>query len=176
MIMHYVKHKLRQVDQELREIIYFLFQKLGIIMTHSHIFGNRFLHCPRIHLSTQLMTTKDSVYGKFLGFCLPNLSLESCLQVSTVGEEMQYNPRLTKDEETFKNIMANLNLSYPKMIDVAVPANLVCGVQSKGCLCEQEARMSTNNTLQQPVSNGLSDLRTNLDRNNYKFLMDYGLE
>ncbi|MED6194643.1 Polypeptide N-acetylgalactosaminyltransferase 3 [Stylosanthes scabra] len=51
--------------------------------------------------------------------------------VSTVGEEIQYNPRLTKDEETFKNIMANLNLSYPKMIDVAVPANLVCGVQSK---------------------------------------------
>ncbi|MED6118116.1 Polypeptide N-acetylgalactosaminyltransferase 3, variant 2 [Stylosanthes scabra] len=51
--------------------------------------------------------------------------------VSTVGEEIQYNPRLTKDEDTFKNIMANLNLSYPKMIDVAVPANLVCGVQSK---------------------------------------------
>ncbi|CAL0310715.1 unnamed protein product [Lupinus luteus] len=51
--------------------------------------------------------------------------------VSTVGEELQYNPRLTKDEETFKNIMANLNLSYPKMIDVAVPANLVCGIQSK---------------------------------------------
>ncbi|CAK8534873.1 unnamed protein product [Lathyrus sativus] len=51
--------------------------------------------------------------------------------VSTVGEEIQYNPRLTKDEETFKNIMANLNLSYPKMIDVAVPANMVCGIQSK---------------------------------------------
>ncbi|GFP90260.1 persulfide dioxygenase ethe1 homolog mitochondrial [Phtheirospermum japonicum] len=49
--------------------------------------------------------------------------------VSTVGEEMLYNPRLTKDEETFKNIMENLNLSYPKMIDVAVPANLVCGLQ-----------------------------------------------
>ncbi|KAK4487168.1 hypothetical protein RD792_006486 [Penstemon davidsonii] len=49
--------------------------------------------------------------------------------VSTVGEEMQYNPRLTKDEETFKNIMANLNLSYPKMIDIAVPANMVCGLQ-----------------------------------------------
>ncbi|OIW19899.1 hypothetical protein TanjilG_28770 [Lupinus angustifolius] len=27
--------------------------------------------------------------------------------VSTVGEELQYNPRLTKDEETFKNIMAS---------------------------------------------------------------------
>ncbi|XP_051151767.1 persulfide dioxygenase ETHE1 homolog, mitochondrial-like [Andrographis paniculata] len=48
---------------------------------------------------------------------------------STVREEMQHNPRLTKDEETFKNIMANLNLSYPKMIDVAVPANMVCGLQ-----------------------------------------------
>ncbi|EYU45038.1 hypothetical protein ABFS82_13G054000 [Erythranthe guttata] len=55
--------------------------------------------------------------------------------VTTVGEEMHYNPRLTKDEETFKTIMANLNLSYPKMIDVAVPANMVCGLQdieSKG--------------------------------------------
>ncbi|XP_042022189.1 persulfide dioxygenase ETHE1 homolog, mitochondrial-like isoform X2 [Salvia splendens] len=50
-------------------------------------------------------------------------------QASTVGEEMQYNARLTKDKETFKNIMANLNLSYPKMIDMAVPANMVCGLQ-----------------------------------------------
>lgn len=50
--------------------------------------------------------------------------------VSTVGEEMQYNSRLTKDEETFKGIMANLNLAYPKMIDVAVPANMVCGMQN----------------------------------------------
>ncbi|GAB4849269.1 Polypeptide N-acetylgalactosaminyltransferase 3 [Ancistrocladus abbreviatus] len=49
--------------------------------------------------------------------------------VSTVGEEMQYNPRLTKDEEGFKNIMENLNLAYPKMIDIAVPANMVCGLQ-----------------------------------------------
>ncbi|XP_021835870.1 persulfide dioxygenase ETHE1 homolog, mitochondrial [Spinacia oleracea] len=49
--------------------------------------------------------------------------------VSTVGEEKQYNPRLTKDEETFKSIMENLKLSYPKMIDVAVPANMACGLQ-----------------------------------------------
>lgn len=51
------------------------------------------------------------------------------LTVSTVGEEMLYNPRLTKNEEAFKNIMENLNLAYPKMIDVAVPANMVCGLQ-----------------------------------------------
>lgn len=49
--------------------------------------------------------------------------------VSTVGEEMLYNPRLTKDKETFESIMANLNLAYPKMIDIAVPANMVCGLQ-----------------------------------------------
>ncbi|KAM6584958.1 hypothetical protein CsatB_011960 [Cannabis sativa] len=49
--------------------------------------------------------------------------------VSTVGEESLYNPRLTKNEETFKGIMKNLNLAYPKMIDVAVPANMVCGLQ-----------------------------------------------
>lgn len=51
------------------------------------------------------------------------------LTVSSVGEEILYNPRLTKDEETFKTIMKNLNLSYPKMIDIAVPANMVCGLQ-----------------------------------------------
>lgn len=49
--------------------------------------------------------------------------------VTTVEEEMLYNPRLAKDEETFKNIMKNLNLQYPRMIDVAVPANMVCGLQ-----------------------------------------------
>lgn len=49
--------------------------------------------------------------------------------VSTVGEEMQYNPRLTKDEETFKSIMEDLKLAYPKLMDVAVPANMVCGLQ-----------------------------------------------
>ncbi|KAF5187848.1 Persulfide dioxygenase ethe1-like protein [Thalictrum thalictroides] len=49
--------------------------------------------------------------------------------VSTVGEELLFNPRLTKDEVTFNNIMENLNLPYPKMIDIAVPANMVCGLQ-----------------------------------------------
>lgn len=49
--------------------------------------------------------------------------------VTTVEEEMLHNARLTKNEETFKSIMQNLNLAYPKMIDVAVPANLVCGLQ-----------------------------------------------
>lgn len=49
--------------------------------------------------------------------------------VSTVGEEMVHNPRLSKGLEAFKEIMGSLNLAYPKMIDVAVPANVMCGLQ-----------------------------------------------
>jgi sulfur dioxygenase len=49
---------------------------------------------------------------------------------STVGAERESNPRLgihkTKDE--FVEIMRNLNLDYPKKIDVAVPANMRCGI------------------------------------------------
>jgi len=47
---------------------------------------------------------------------------------SSVGEEKKFNPRLTKDLETFKTIMDNLGLPYPKMLDQAVPANKVCGL------------------------------------------------
>eukprot|EP01062_Namystynia_karyoxenos_P063831 TRINITY_DN56630_c0_g1_i1.p1 TRINITY_DN56630_c0_g1~~TRINITY_DN56630_c0_g1_i1.p1 ORF type:complete len:412 (+),score=139.88 TRINITY_DN56630_c0_g1_i1:72-1238(+) len=48
---------------------------------------------------------------------------------TTVGREKSTNPRLTKSKEEFKQIMADLKLAYPKKIDVALPANLVCGVQ-----------------------------------------------
>jgi hypothetical protein len=43
-------------------------------------------------------------------------------------QERLYNPRLTKPVAEFKDIMANLNLPKPKKIDIAVPANLQCGV------------------------------------------------
>ncbi|XP_014842338.1 PREDICTED: persulfide dioxygenase ETHE1, mitochondrial-like [Poecilia mexicana] len=49
--------------------------------------------------------------------------------VTTVGEERKYNPRLTKKLEEFVKIMDNLNLPKPKKIDIAVPANLLCGLQ-----------------------------------------------
>ncbi|KAL2653692.1 hypothetical protein R1flu_021820 [Riccia fluitans] len=51
------------------------------------------------------------------------------LMATTVGEEKLYNTRLTKSLEEFKTIMKNLNLAYPKMMDIAVPANLKCGIQ-----------------------------------------------
>lgn len=49
--------------------------------------------------------------------------------VSTVGDEKTFNPRLSKSKEEFKKIMSELNLPYPKKIDTAVPANMVCGIQ-----------------------------------------------
>ncbi|XP_064470773.1 persulfide dioxygenase ETHE1, mitochondrial-like [Ornithodoros turicata] len=51
------------------------------------------------------------------------------LMETTVAEELQYNARLTKTKAEFVDIMNNLNLKYPKMIDKAVPANMVCGLQ-----------------------------------------------
>ena len=49
---------------------------------------------------------------------------------SKIEDESNNNPRLgkTKTKEEFIEIMNNLNLSYPKKIDVAVPANMRCGV------------------------------------------------
>eukprot|EP00088_Acartia_fossae_P066540 TRINITY_DN8257_c0_g1_i2.p1 TRINITY_DN8257_c0_g1~~TRINITY_DN8257_c0_g1_i2.p1 ORF type:complete len:297 (-),score=89.19 TRINITY_DN8257_c0_g1_i2:191-1081(-) len=47
---------------------------------------------------------------------------------STVAEEKKYNPRLTKSESEFVDIMAKLNLPYPKKIDESLPANMVCGL------------------------------------------------
>eukprot|EP00753_Platysulcus_tardus_P002853 PLAT11963.1.p2 GENE.PLAT11963.1~~PLAT11963.1.p2 ORF type:complete len:254 (+),score=105.26 PLAT11963.1:69-830(+) len=47
---------------------------------------------------------------------------------STIGEEKAYNPRLTKDLETFKKIMEDLDLAYPKRIDVSLPLNMMCGL------------------------------------------------
>jgi sulfur dioxygenase len=52
------------------------------------------------------------------------------LMVSTVGEEKAFNPRLGggKSKEEFAEIMAGLQLQYPKQIDRALPLNMVCGI------------------------------------------------
>lgn len=77
----------------------------------------------------------NSVHEKI--FSLP----ETCLiypghdykgrTASSVVEEKQHNPRLggDKTEAQFVEIMSNLKLAQPKKIDVAVPANLNCGVK-----------------------------------------------
>ena len=52
--------------------------------------------------------------------------------MTTVGEEKKYNLRLTKSEDEFVEIMANLGLAPPKYLDVALPANMVCGYHEEG--------------------------------------------
>lgn len=50
-------------------------------------------------------------------------------RVSNIGQEKLINPRLAnKSRSEFIEIMANLNLAKPQLIDVAVPANRFCGM------------------------------------------------
>ena len=51
------------------------------------------------------------------------------ITVTTVAEERRYNPRLGGDssEGDFVGYMSNLGLPHPKLIHIAVPANLRCG-------------------------------------------------
>jgi len=49
--------------------------------------------------------------------------------VSTIGEEKRYNPRLqVQSVDEYVDLMSKLNLPNPKMMDVAVPANLRQGL------------------------------------------------
>jgi sulfur dioxygenase len=48
--------------------------------------------------------------------------------LSTIGEEKLHNPRLQfKDVNAYVELMNNLKLPNPKLMDVAVPANRACG-------------------------------------------------
>lgn len=76
----------------------------------------------------------DSIFGKLLK--LPEATLIYPAHdykgdtVSTIGEEKQFNPRLkVKSVDEYVELMNNLKLSDPKMMDVAVPANVLVGVR-----------------------------------------------
>ncbi len=50
--------------------------------------------------------------------------------VSTIGEEKAHNPRLqVRSIDDYETLMRALKLPSPKLMDVAVPANLACGVE-----------------------------------------------
>ncbi len=52
--------------------------------------------------------------------------------VSTIGEEKRHNPRLkVRDADEYAALMAGLNLPNPKMMDVAVPANIHQGLHQE---------------------------------------------
>src|ERR1700742_1503176 len=49
--------------------------------------------------------------------------------VSTIGEEKRYNPRLqVKSIDEYVEMMGNLNLPNPKLMDVVIPANMHVGL------------------------------------------------
>jgi len=48
--------------------------------------------------------------------------------ISTIKEEIDWNPRLqVESADAYSELMGNLKLAKPKMMDVAVPANQSCG-------------------------------------------------
>ena len=75
----------------------------------------------------------DSIFNKLLR--LPESTLVYPAHdykgetVSTIGEEKAFNPRLqVKSVDEYVVLMNNLNLPNPKMMDVAVPANMKVGL------------------------------------------------
>src|SRR5438105_7245280 len=78
----------------------------------------------------------DSIFGRLLK--LPNETLVYPAHdykgdtVSTIGEEKAFNPRLqVKAMEEYVELMNNLKLANPKMMDVAVPANIKVGLHQE---------------------------------------------
>jgi glyoxylase-like metal-dependent hydrolase (beta-lactamase superfamily II)/rhodanese-related sulfurtransferase len=75
----------------------------------------------------------DSIFNKLLR--LPNETMVFPAHdykgetVSTIGEEKAFNPRLqVKSIDEYVELMGNLKLANPKMMDVAVPANMRVGL------------------------------------------------
>ncbi|MDQ0474097.1 MBL fold metallo-hydrolase [Labrys wisconsinensis] len=75
----------------------------------------------------------DSIFNKLLR--LPDETLVYPAHdykgdtVSTIGEERHFNPRLrVRSIDDYVDLMNNLNLPNPKMMDVAVPANMQVGL------------------------------------------------
>ena len=53
--------------------------------------------------------------------------------VTTIGGERLYNPRLqVKSPQEYVDLMSSLHLTNPKMMDVALPANMHQGLSQEG--------------------------------------------
>ena len=75
----------------------------------------------------------DSLFNKLL--ILPEDTLVypahdyNGMTVSTIGEEKRYNPRLQlASEQEYIDLMNGLKLEDPKLMDIAIPSNLACGL------------------------------------------------
>ena len=100
----------------------------------------------------------ESIFGRLLK--LPDSTLVYPAHdykgdtVSTIGEEKAFNPRLQiKSIDEYVDLMNNLKLANPKMMDVAVPANMRVGLHQEeiarqgwavtaGQICESKAMLN----------------------------------
>lgn len=124
-------------------------QTIRVIATPGHTVGSvSFLYQDRLMTGDALLINGcgrtdfqggsagmlyDSIYQRI--FTLPDDTLVypghdyHGRRVSNVGQEKTINARLAhQTREAFIEIMNNLNLPKPKLIDIAVPANRKCGV------------------------------------------------
>ena len=86
--------------------------------------------------------------------------------VSTIGEERRYNPRLqVRSVDEYIELMANLKLPNPKMMDVAVPANMHVGLHQED-LAKQGLALSARDAIESLGRPDilLVDLRENSER------------
>ncbi|MFV1922950.1 MAG: MBL fold metallo-hydrolase [Methylotenera sp.] len=141
----------QDADLQLNEgdVIHFGKQHVQVIATPGHTAGSlTFLWQDKLFTGDALLingcgrtdfqsgdaaTLFDSIVNKL--FTYPNETLiypghdYSGHRVSNIAQEKLINPRLANQtKEAFIQIMENLNLPKPKMIDIAVPANRNCGI------------------------------------------------
>jgi glyoxylase-like metal-dependent hydrolase (beta-lactamase superfamily II)/rhodanese-related sulfurtransferase len=86
--------------------------------------------------------------------------------VSTIGEEKRFNPRLqVRSVDEYVELMGNLNLPNPKMMDVAVPANMHVGLHQDD-LAKQGLALSAREAIESLGRPDilLVDLRENSER------------
>jgi len=115
----------------------------------------------------------DSIFNKLLR--LPDETLVYPAHdykgetVSTIGEEKLFNPRLkVKSIDEYVDLMNNLNLPNPKMMDVAVPANMHVGLHQES-IAKKGWALSATEALALPASGDvvLVDLREKTEREKY---------
>jgi sulfur dioxygenase len=115
----------------------------------------------------------DSIFNKLLR--LPDETLVYPAHdykgetVSTIGEEKLFNPRLkVKSIDEYVDLMNNLNLPNPKMMDVAVPANMHVGLHQE-LIAKRGWALSAAEALALPARGDvvLVDLREKSEREKY---------
>ena len=84
--------------------------------------------------------------------------------VSTIGEEKYFNPRLqVRSAEEYIDIMNNLNLPDPKMMDVAVPNNLNLGIDFNRQKVNNGIEPEEFNKIKKDPNSLLIDLREDIE-------------